>query len=71
MDWQSRAGLQVADLTLLDSPMWVQHYLACETDGISVAANDLRASNRPLDLGPGVRPEAVFVTPPMQPYQGE
>ena len=56
------------------APQGNEVYLRLEgkqTDRISIAANDLRASNRPLDLGPGVRPEAVFVTPPIQPYQGE
>ena len=42
-----------------------------QTEDISIAANDLRASKKPLDLGPGVRPESVLASPPMQPYRGE
>jgi hypothetical protein len=42
-----------------------------QTENISIAANDLRASKKPLDLGPGVRPESVSVSPPLQPYRGE
>jgi hypothetical protein len=42
-----------------------------QTENISIAGNDLRASRKPLELGPGVRPETVFISPPLQPYRGE
>ena len=51
-----------------------QVYLRLEgmqTENISIAANDLRASKKPLELGPGVRPDSVFMISPMQPYRGE
>jgi hypothetical protein len=41
------------------------------TENIAIAASDLRASQKPLDLGPGVRPDAVAVSPALQPYRGE
>ena len=56
------------------APQGNQVYLRLEgqqTENISIAANDLRASKKPLDLGPGVRPESVLASPPMQPYRGE
>jgi hypothetical protein len=56
------------------APQGNQVYLRLEgqqTENISLAANDLRASIKPLELGPGVRPESVLVSPPMQPYRGE
>jgi hypothetical protein len=56
------------------APQENQVYLRLEgkqTENISIAANDLRASQKPLELGPGVRPETVMVSPPMQPYRGE
>ncbi len=55
------------------APRGNQVYLRLEgelTDDISIAANDLRASKKPVDLGPGVRPESVLAGPPMQPYRG-
>ena len=42
-----------------------------QTHDIRVADNDLRASREPFDLGPGVPPEAVWVSPAMQPHRGE
>jgi hypothetical protein len=42
-----------------------------QTEDISIAANDLHASRKPLELGPGVQPGAILVSPPMQPYRGE
>ncbi|HMD85469.1 MAG TPA: glycoside hydrolase family 28 protein [Terriglobia bacterium] len=56
------------------APQGNQVYLRLEgphTENVSIAANDLRASSKPLDLGPGVRPETVLVSPPLQPYRGE
>jgi len=56
------------------APQGNEVYLRLEgkqTDRISIAANDLRASERPIDLGSDVRPDSVFVTPPLQPYRGE
>ena len=56
------------------APQGNQVYLRLEgpqTDNISIAANDLRASQKPLDLGPGVRPAAVLVSPALQPYRSE
>jgi polygalacturonase len=56
------------------APQGNQVYLRLEgqrTENISIAANDLRASKTPLDLGPGVRPESVLASPHMQPYRGE
>ena len=56
------------------APQGNQVYLRLEgqqTENISIAANDLRASKKPLDLGPGVRPESVLASPPMQPYRSE
>ena len=56
------------------APKANQVYLRLEgpqTDNISIAANDLRASKKPLDLGSGVRPESVWVSPPMQRCQGQ
>jgi len=56
------------------APQGNQVYLRLEgpqTENVSIAANDLRASSKPLDLGPGVRPGAVSVSPPLQPYRGE
>jgi polygalacturonase len=56
------------------APQGNEVYLRLEgrqTENISIAANDLRASKKPLDLGPGVRPESVLTGPPMQPYRGE
>jgi hypothetical protein len=42
-----------------------------QTENVCIAANDLRASKKPFDLGPGVRPEAILASPPLQPYRGE
>ncbi len=44
--------VQVADLTLLDSPMWVQHYLACEDVSIQGLAVHSRcnANNDGIDI---------------------
>jgi len=42
-----------------------------QTESISIGTNDLRASAKPLELGPGVRPESVLVSPALQPYRGE
>jgi len=42
-----------------------------QTENISIAANDLRASKKPLELGPGVRAESVQASPPMQPFRSE
>jgi len=56
------------------APQGNQVYLRLEgrqTENISIASNDLRASKKPLDLGPGVRPEVVLVSPLLQPYRGE
>jgi len=56
------------------APQGNQVYLRLEgqrTENVSIAANDLRASQKPLDLGPGVRPDSVLASPPMQPYRGE
>jgi hypothetical protein len=56
------------------APQGNQVYLRLEgqqTENISIATNDLRASQKPVDLGPGVRPESVLVSPPLQPYRGE
>jgi polygalacturonase len=56
------------------APQGNQVYLRLEgpkTDNISIAANDLRASKKPLDLGTGVRPESVFACPRLQPYRPE
>jgi hypothetical protein len=56
------------------APQGNQVYLRLEgqqTENISIAANDLRASKKPLDLGAGVRPDSVLASPPMQPYRGE
>jgi polygalacturonase len=56
------------------APQGNQVYLRLEgpqTENISIAANDLRDSQKPVDLGPGVRPESVLVSPPLQPYLGE
>jgi polygalacturonase len=56
------------------APEGNQVYLRLEgkqTENISIAANDLRASQQPLDLEPGVRPESVVAIPPMQAYRGE
>jgi hypothetical protein len=56
------------------APHGNQVYLRLEgpqTEDISIAANDLRASAKPLELGPGVRPETVSVSPRLQPYRGE
>jgi hypothetical protein len=41
------------------------------TENISIASNDLRASKKPLDPAPGVRPESVLLSPPLQPYRDE
>jgi len=54
------------------APKGNQVYLRLEgpqTENISVAANDLRASAKPLDLGPGVRPETVLISPPLESYR--
>jgi len=56
------------------APQGNQVYLRLEgrqTENVSLAANDLRASSKPLELGPGVRPETVFASPPLPPYRGE
>ena len=56
------------------APQENQVYLRLEgkqTENISMAGNDLCVSSKPIDLGPGVRPESVLVSPPMQPYRGE
>jgi hypothetical protein len=56
------------------APQGNQVYLRLEgqpTENISIAANDLRASQKALDLGPGVRPEAVLMSPAMQPFRSE
>ena len=52
------------------APQGNEVYLRLEgkgTENISIAGNDLRASQKPLELGHGVRPEAVFVSPPLSP----
>jgi len=56
------------------APQGNQVYLRLEgqrTENISIAANDLRASQKPVVLGPGVRTEAVFASAPLKPYRGE
>jgi len=56
------------------APQGNQVYLRAEgkqTGNICVAASDLHASRKAIDLGTGVAPEAVFVSPPLQPYQRE
>ena len=56
------------------APQANQVYLRLEgqrTENISIAANGLRASQKPLDLARGVRPESVWVSPPMQHCQGQ
>lgn len=40
-----------------------------QTENLSIAASDLRASSKPIDLGPGVRPETVLVSSPLQPIK--
>jgi hypothetical protein len=55
------------------APHGNERYLRLEgdrTENISIAANDLHASQKPIDLGPGVRPESVFAAPPLAPYGG-
>jgi hypothetical protein len=42
-----------------------------QVENIAIAANDLRASKKPVDLGPGVGAGAVLASAPMKPYQGE
>ena len=56
------------------APQGNQVYLRLEgqrAENISIAASDLRASGKPLDLGPGVRRETVFISQPFEPYRGE
>lgn len=56
------------------APQGNETYLRLEgprTENICVAANDLRPSRKPIDLGPSVRPEAVLISPPLQPYKRE
>jgi hypothetical protein len=56
------------------APQGNQVYLRLEgsrTESISIAGNDLHGSQKPVDLGPGVRPETVFLTPSAQPYRRE
>ncbi|MBI5383680.1 MAG: glycoside hydrolase family 28 protein [Verrucomicrobia bacterium] len=45
-------GVTVRDVTILDSPMWVQHYLACDhvlIDGITVRSK-VNANNDGIDI---------------------
>jgi polygalacturonase len=42
-----------------------------QVENIAIAANDLRASKKPVDLGPGVGAGVVLASAPMKPYQGE
>ena len=54
------------------APKGNQVYLRVEgprTENICIAANDLRASKQPFDLGPDVAPGAVLISPPLQPYR--
>jgi polygalacturonase len=56
------------------APQGNQVYLRLEgpqTENVSIAANDLRASKKPVDLGPGVPPESVRVSPALQRYRNE
>ena len=56
------------------APQGNQVYLRVEgrqTEDISVAANDLRDSKKAVELGPGVRPVTVFVSPSLVPYHEE
>ncbi len=46
-------NVNVRDLTMVRSPMWVQHYLACENvniDGITVDARRHRVNNDGIDI---------------------
>ncbi len=56
------------------APEGNQTYLRLEgkrTENVSIAANNLHASIKPVDLGPGVRPDTLFVSPPLRSYRGE
>ncbi len=56
------------------APEGNEAYLRVEgarTENICVAANDLRASRKAIDLGPGVRADSIFQTARLQPLQGE
>jgi len=46
-------NVTVRDVTLRNSPMWVQHYLACENvtiDGITVLSRDVNLNNDGVDV---------------------
>jgi polygalacturonase len=54
------------------APEGNQVYLRLEgqrTENISIANNNLHASRKPVDLGPGIRGDAVLVSAPSQPYR--
>jgi hypothetical protein len=56
------------------APQGNESYLRVEgkrSQNISVAANDLRASKKPVDLGAGVSAESVRASSPMAPYRVE
>jgi polygalacturonase len=52
------------------APQGNEVYLRVEgarTENVCVAANDLRASKKAIELGPGMRPESILFSSPLQP----